>query len=104
MQAVTAPRFLGAWLQIRPDSHPARITIEFAGDGTLRYEIHLGGDVQRFAMTWRVDGDLLVTTDAEASTRSSHFRFVSATMLTLEQYEARTVYRRIDDEEGEAHV
>jgi hypothetical protein len=76
------------------------MTIEFADDGTLRYLINLGGDVQRFAMTWRVDGQQLVTTDAEGTARSSHYRFVSTTMLTLEQHEARTVCKRVSEEGG----
>jgi hypothetical protein len=95
-------RFLGAWEQIRPESTPARICLTFADSGILRYDLHLGDDVQHFSLTWSVDGEILTTVHPEAGARSSTFRFASPTMLVVEQRSAQGAEQR--DEEQERYV
>lgn len=85
--------FLGEWRQIRPDARPASIFIRFESGGRVVYTIQMG-TVQRFALTWRLDGEQLLIDQSGAAAVISRFRFQSPTMLVLERDGERSVYVR----------
>ncbi|MGN6182483.1 MAG: hypothetical protein ACTHQM_02385 [Thermoanaerobaculia bacterium] len=89
-------RLLGTWRQIRPDPAPAQIAITFTDDGALTYELRMEQGTQTFAMSWRVEGELLIVTNERDAPNESRFRFASPTMLIVERGDERHVYRRDD--------
>lgn len=82
---------LGEWRQIDPDPHPASISITFETGGHLRYAIETT-TVQQILLTWRVDGDTIVT-DQPSAPREERTRFHFAGPRRLVLQRAGETYR-----------
>lgn len=87
-------RFLGTWRQVRPDSTLARVLVTFEPNGALTYVLAIDGGTQTFALRWRVENEMLVSTNERGEENASRFRFASPSMLVLEHGDERHVYRR----------
>ena len=86
--------FLGEWRQVEPDPHPGSILITFEDDGRLRYTVETT-TVQHILLTWRVDGDVLITDQPSAPRQeSTRFRFLSPSRLMLERVGESYIYER----------
>ena len=86
--------FIGEWQQVRPNPAPASIFIEFEEGGRLKYTVETE-TVQHFLLTWRVEGDVLITDQPSAQRlEATRFRFVTPTRLVLELRDETYVYER----------
>jgi hypothetical protein len=86
---------LGEWRQAEPDPHPGAVIILFEPDGRLRYTVE-DGTVQHILLTWRIDGDVLVTDQPSAPREErTRLRLVSPSRLVLEQRGESCTYERI---------
>jgi hypothetical protein len=87
-------RLLGRWRQVAPDPSPASIFITFEPDGRLRYALETG-TTQIILLTWRVDGDVLVSQQPGAPREDrAQFRFDGAGRLVVEREGERYTYER----------
>jgi hypothetical protein len=90
-----AHQFVGEWRQVKPDPDPEAIFISFQVDGSLRYQIE-GETVQHILLTWRIDGDVLVTDQPSAPRQErTRFRFLSPSQLILEREDESYTYERV---------
>ena len=86
---------LGEWRQLAPDPAPAAIFVTFEAEGTLRYRIE-STTIQHVLLTWRIDGDTLITDQPSAPRESrSRFRFRSSSRLVLELSGEHFEYERV---------
>ena len=87
--------FVGEWRQVEPDPHPESIFITFEADGRLRYAVE-GETMQLILLTWRIEGDVLVTDQPSAPRQErTRFRFLSPSRLILERLGESYRYERL---------
>ena len=92
---VTERHFLGEWRQVRPNPRPASIFITFEEGGRLQYTIETE-TVQHFLLTWRLDGDVIVTDQPSAPREDrTKFRFAGPSRLVMERDDETYVYDRV---------
>lgn len=86
---------LGEWRQVSPDPAPASISVTFASDGSLRYRIETT-TTQHILLTWRIDGDTLITAQPGAPREQrARFRFAAPSRLVLELNGEEFEYDRV---------
>ena len=92
---MTERAFLGEWRQVKPDPAPECVTISFEQAGRLTYTVH-GGTIQHILLTWRIDGDQIITDQPSApAEETTRFRFAAPDRLILERDSEQYVYVRI---------
>lgn len=91
----TEQHFLGEWRQVEPDPHPASIFITFERGGRLRYTVETT-TVQHILLTWRVDGNALITDQPSAPRQErTRYRFTAPSRLVFERRAESYTYERI---------
>jgi hypothetical protein len=76
------PRFLGRWFGV-VGAEPVEIT--FQPDGRMRYVVQSGGKQQLMLLTWRVDGDAVVTNQpSHPREERTPFRFEGPELILVE--------------------
>jgi len=90
-------RLVGTWRTDRADEPSVRgygdVSLCFASDGSLRYTIHSAAKDQIMLLTYRVDGECLVT-DQPSSPHEHRTRFslTADDRLALENPDGTTTY------------
>jgi hypothetical protein len=85
---------LGEWRQIEPDPSPVSIFVTFENGGGLQYRIE-AATTQFVLLTWRIDGDVLITNQPSAPAEmQTRFHFASSSLLVLEWNGERFAYER----------
>ncbi len=100
MTASDALRLLGTWLlQARNADEPESRIVRFESGGAMVYTIVVDEREIVMQLTWRVEGDEIVTRDSGSGGEiRSHFAFVGARELVMNFGGQSFTYVRIDEE------
>lgn len=92
---LSAERLLGCWHLISHDETDADVDMEFVSDGRLTYAIDGGDRWQVMRLTFRVEGNTIVSDQPSAPREErTRFRFGTDGSLILEQNGSETRFRR----------
>jgi len=94
-----AQRLIGSWKLVRDETDNDTgegVTMEFSEDGRLTYSIDQQESVEIMNLTYRVDGDELVTDQASSPREHrSRFWFEDDGLLVLENEGRRSWYQAV---------
>ena len=95
-------QIIGRWTR-DPDDPKAiatygDVSLDFSRNGALTYTIHAGGKRQIMLLTYRIDGDVLVTDQPSAPKEErTKFRITAEGKLVLEHEDRPSTYVRVED-------
>jgi hypothetical protein len=80
---------IGVWITDQNDlvtkNTPGEVTMTFTKDGTLIYDIHDNGKLQRINLTYRINGDFIISDQpSHPQEQITRYRFDDANRLILE--------------------
>jgi hypothetical protein len=101
-ESEAAEQIVGKWRSDPDDPEAVRlygdVSLDFSRNGALTYTIHAEGKRQIMLLTYRIDGDVLVTDQpSDPKEERTRFKITSAGKLILEQEHRPATYVRVAD-------
>jgi hypothetical protein len=102
LESEAGQQIIGRW-RSDPDDPEAitmygDVSLDFSRNGALAYTIHTEGKRQIVLMTYRIDGDVLITDQpSEPKEERTRFKITAAGKLVLEHEHRPSTYVRVAD-------